>query len=284
MPAPRFDDRFTIWGEAVGAHANTDADGNAASLSRRTGGAILGADMKLYDSGASSLRVGVAGGYTRSDFDVDARLSSGRLESGHALIYAGARFGGWRLDGGLGYSFGETSLTRQVRIRGFGDTLRSERDTDLLQAFAELGYAFRFERFAIEPFAQLALLRVSSSSSFERGGPAALQVLSGEQNLGFTTLGLRAEAQLGAMPLFARGLLGWRYGFGELTPQATTGFVAGTTPARVFATQIDRNALVAEAGLDWRVSKATTVGLAYSAAIGERTRDHALKGRFEVRF
>lgn len=284
MPAPRFDDRFTIWGEAVGAHANTDADGNAASLSRRTGGAILGADMKLYDSGASSLRVGVAGGYTRSDFDIDARLSSGRLESGHALIYAGARFGGWRLDGGLGYSFGETSLTRQVRIRGFGDTLRSERDTDLLQAFAELGYAFRFERFAIEPFAQLALLRVSSSSSFERGGPAALQVLSGEQNLGFTTLGLRAEAQLGAMPLFARGLLGWRYGFGELTPQATTGFVAGTTPARVFATQIDRNALVAEAGLDWRVSKATTVGLAYSAAIGERTRDHALKGRFEVRF
>ncbi len=284
MPAPRFEERFAIWGEAVGAHANTDADGNAAGLSRRTGGAILGADMKLYDSGASSLRVGVAGGYTQSNFDVDARLSSGKLESGHALLYAGARYGNWRLDGGLGYSFGETSLTRQVRIRGFGDSLRSERDTELLQGFAELGYAFRFERLALEPFAQLALLRVSSGSALEQGGAAALRVFSGEQNLGFTTLGLRAEAQLGAMPLFARGLLGWRYGFGDLTPQAMTGFIAGTTPARVFATQIDRNALVAEAGLDWRATAATTLGLGYSAAIGERTRDHALKGRFEVRF
>ncbi|KUL97522.1 hypothetical protein DK26_00810 [Bosea sp. WAO] len=284
MPAPRLDERFTLWGEAFGAHANTDGDGNAASLSRRTGGAVVGADMKLYDSGLSSLRVGIAGGYTRSDFDVDARLSSGRLESGHVLIYAGARHGNWRLDGGVGYSFGETNLTRQVRIRGFGDTLRSERDTDVLQAFAELGYAFRFQSFALEPFAQIALLRVSSGSAIEQGGAAALRVASQDQSLGFTTLGLRAEAQLGAMPLFARGLVGWRYGFGDLTPQALTGFVAGTTPARVYAAQIDRNALVAEAGLDWRVSKATTVGIAYSAAIGERTRDHALKGRLEVRF
>jgi outer membrane autotransporter protein len=284
MPAPRLDERFSFWGEGFGAHANTDGDGNAASLSRRTGGAILGADMKLYDSGASSLRVGIAGGYTRSDFDVDTRLSSGRLESGHVLLYAGARHGNWRLDGGVGYSFGETNLTRQVLVRGFGNTLRSERDTDVLQAFAELGYAFRFQGFALEPFAQIALLRVSSGSAIEQGGAAALRVSSQDQSLGFTTLGLRAEAQLGAMPLFARGLVGWRYGFGDLTPQAGTAFVAGITPARVYAAQIDRNALVAEAGLDWRISKATTVGIAYSAAIGERTRDHALKGRFEVRF
>ncbi|KUL94403.1 hypothetical protein DK26_15550 [Bosea sp. WAO] len=284
MPAPRLDERFTLWGEAFGAHANTDGDGNAASLSRRTGGAVVGADMKLYDSGLSSLRVGIAGGYTRSDFDVDARLSSGRLESGHVLLYAGARHGNWRLDGGVGYSFGETNLTRQVRIRGFGDTLRSERDTDVLQAFAELGYAFRFQSFALEPFAQIALLRVSSGSAIEQGGAAALRVASQDQSLGFTTLGLRAEAQLGAMPLFARGLVGWRYGFGDLTPQALTGFVVGTAPARVYAAQIDRNALVAEAGLDWRATASTTLGLGYSAAIGERTRDHALKGRLEVRF
>ncbi|MBR3192279.1 autotransporter domain-containing protein, partial [Bosea sp. (in: a-proteobacteria)] len=101
---------------------------------------------------------------------------------------------------------------------------------------------------------------------------------------GFSMLGLRAEAQLGAMPLFARAMLGWRHGFGELTPQARTAFVAGTTPATVFAARIDREALVAEAGLDWRISQATALGLTYSAAIGERARDHALKGRVEMRF
>ncbi|SEG35993.1 outer membrane autotransporter barrel domain-containing protein [Bosea lathyri] len=284
LPAPRFEERFAVWGEAVGAQVNSNGDGNAAGLSQRIGGAILGADLKLYDTGASSLTVGVAGGYTRSNFDVDARLSSGRIESGHAALYADARFGAWRLDGGLAYSFGETSLTRQVQLRGFSDRLRSDRDSQLLQAFGEFGYAFRFERFAIEPFAQLALLRISSGSAVEQGGPAALRVSSGEQNLGFATLGLRSEAQLGTMPLFARGLLGWRYGFGELTPQALTAFAIGATPARVHATAIDRNALVAEAGLDWRASQSTTLGLAYSAAIGERSRDHALKGRIDVRF
>ncbi len=280
LPAPR----FAIWGEAVGAHASTDGDGSAAALSRRTGGFILGVDVELYDTGTSSLRVGVAGGYTQSSFDVDTRLSSGQRESGHAALYAGARFGAWRLDGGLAYSFGDTSLTRQVRIRGFGDTLRADRDGWVAQAFAELGYAFTYERFAIEPFAQFALLRVSNGSGVERGGPAALRVFSDKQDLGFATLGLRAEAQLGTMPLFARGLLGWRHGFGDLTPQAATAFALGLTTAQVYAATIDRNALVAEAGLDWRPSRSTTLGLAYSAVIGDRTRDHALKGRLDIRF
>ncbi|RXT17305.1 MULTISPECIES: autotransporter domain-containing protein, partial [unclassified Bosea (in: a-proteobacteria)] len=84
--------------------------------------------------------------------------------------------------------------------------------------------------------------------------------------------------------LFARAMLGWRHGFGELTPQAKTAFALGTTPARVFAAQIDREAVVAEAGLDWRISQATALGLTYSAAIGERSRDHALKGRVEMKF
>jgi uncharacterized protein with beta-barrel porin domain len=79
-------------------------------------------------------------------------------------------------------------------------------------------------------------------------------------------------------------MLGWRHGFGELTPQATTAFATGTTPAQVFAAKLDREALVAEAGLDWRLSSTANLGLTYSAAIGERSRDHALKGRVEMRF
>ena len=75
-----------------------------------------------------------------------------------------------------------------------------------------------------------------------------------------------------------------RHGFGDLTPQARTAFATGTTPAQVFAARIDREALVAEAGLDWRISPTTALGLTYSAAIGERSRDHALKGRVEMRF
>jgi len=284
MAAPIPQPRYAFWGEAFGGTGNTDADGNAASQSRRTGGALLGADLMVHEAPGSSLKLGVAGGYSQSRFDLDARRSSGRLESGHAALYAGARFGQLRFDAGAAYSWSESDIRRQVAIRGFGDSLRLQRPGSVAQGFAELGYAFAFSGIALEPFAQLALIRVSTDSGTERGGAAALRVLSSDQTLGFTTLGLRAEAQIGALPLFARGMLGWRHSFGDLTPQARTAFVAGTTPATVFAAPIDREALVAEAGLDWRISSATALGLTYSAAIGERSRDHALKGRVEMRF
>ncbi|CAN7142283.1 autotransporter domain-containing protein [Bosea sp. LjRoot90] len=284
MTAPVAQPRYALWGEAFGGAGNTNADGNAAGLSRRSGGALLGADLMLYDNPGSSLRVGIAGGYSQSRFDLDARLSTGKLESGHAALYAGARFGNLRLDAGLAYTWSESDIRRQVQIRGFGDSLRLQRPGAVAQGFAELGYGFAFSGFALEPFAQLALIRVSTEAGTEQGGAAALRVLSSDQTLGFTTLGLRAEAQLGSAPLFARAMLGWRHGFGELTPQAKTAFALGTTPARVFAAKIDREALVAEAGLDWRISSATALGLTYSAAIGERSRDHALKGRVEMKF
>ncbi|QEL24778.1 autotransporter domain-containing protein [Bosea sp. F3-2] len=284
MPAPRREARYALWGEALGGQANTNADGNAAGLSRRTGGAILGADMLLFNSGPGSLRVGVAGGYTQSRFDLDARLSSGRLESGHAALYAGSRFGAFRLDAGLSLSWSESDIRRQVAIRGFGDLLRSQRPGSTAQAFAELGYGFTWQGLALEPFAQLALIRVSTEAGLEQGGAAALRLVSSEQNPGFTTLGLRAEAQILETPLFARGMVGWRHGFGDLTPQALTAFATGIAPARVFAAPIDRDGFAAEAGLDWRATQTTTLGLTYAASLGERTRDHALKGRIDMRF
>jgi fibronectin-binding autotransporter adhesin len=284
LPSPRFEQRYAFWGEALGGQANSNGDGNAASLSRRSGGAVLGADMLLYDTGSRSLRLGIAGGYTQSRFDLDARRSTGTLDSGHAALYAGARFGALRLDAGVAYSRSESDIRRQAAIGSFGDILRSQRPGAVTQAFAELGYSIAWQGLAFEPFAQIALLRVSNEATTEQGGAAALRLFSSEQTLGFSTLGLRAEAQVSATPFFARAMLGWRHGFGELTPQAVTAFASGTTQARVFAARLDRDALSAEAGLDWRASSATTLGLTYAATRGERSRDHALKGRIDVRF
>jgi outer membrane autotransporter protein len=85
MPAPVPPPRYALWGTAFGSTGDSDGDGNAASLNHRSGGALLGADLMLHDAPGSSLKIGVAGGYSQSRFDLNARLSSGRLESGHAL-------------------------------------------------------------------------------------------------------------------------------------------------------------------------------------------------------
>jgi autotransporter-associated beta strand protein len=285
LPAPLPQPRYRLWGQALGTQGRSGATANTAAIESRGAGFLIGADALVAEGAGSSLRLGVAGGYEASRFDLDGRLSSGRLEAGQAALYAAARFGAWRLDGGLGISFGEAELTRQVRIRGFSDTLKSQRASRVLQGFVELGYGFAWGGLALEPFAQLALLQIGADGALERGGPAALRLPGTRQELGFSTLGLRAEARLGETPLFARGLIGWRHGFGDLKPASLAAFASGGAGlARIGGTPIDRDALLAEARLDWRLGEATTLGISYAAALGTRSRDHSLRGRLDMRF
>lgn len=285
MPAPVFDpSRFTIWGEAIGAKGSTDRDGNAGSLHRSGGGMLLGMEMKSDTIGAAQWRLGVAGGYTQTDFDIDARSAKGELSSAHGAIYGGTRLGAISFRAGAAYAWSETDMRRQVSLPGFTDNLRLDGRSATAQAFAEIGYGVTLGPVALEPFAQIAAVTIRTDRAAEQGGPAALVVLGRDQRLGFTTLGLRAEAQLGALPLIARGMLGWRHAFGDTTPAADLAFVTGVTPFRSYAAPLARDTLLAEAGLAWKASSSTTLGLSYGAALSNSTRDHALKGRIDIAF
>jgi outer membrane autotransporter protein len=283
LPAPRIEtSRVTLWGEAIGAARRSQGDGNAASLERRGGGMLAGAELE--SNGVSAWRVGALAGFTRHHFDLDARRSSGTQDVVHAALYGGARLGAVTLRAGATYAWNETDLTRQVLLRGFSDVLRHDGAGATAQGFVEIGYALQAGGIAFEPFAQIALVHVRGEAGTEQGGAAALRASGSSQNLGFTTLGLRAEAQVPGMPLFARGMLGWRHAFGETTPSARLSFASGGGAFNVYAAPVARDALVAEAGLSWRVSGLTSLGVAYTAALGEGQRDHALKGRLDVRF
>lgn len=43
-------------------------------------------------------------------------------------------------------------------------------------------------------------------------------------------------------------------------------------------TPVDRDALVAEAGLEWQASQAVSLGVAYQGQIGSQAKEHAFKG------
>jgi hypothetical protein len=65
----------------------------------------------------------------------------------------------------------------------------------------------------------------------ETGGAAALNVLGDETTVTFTTLGLRASHQFSldnGFSMTARGMLGWRHAFGDVTDR----FVRGATAER----------------------------------------------------
>jgi outer membrane autotransporter protein len=273
--------RSALWGEGFGSWGQIASNGNAASLETSTGGFILGADALVTDT----VRLGVAGGFTRTSFDVDGRLSSGSNDSVFGAFYGSSSWGNLNLRLGASYAWHDFDVSRTIRFPGFADRTHASYDGWTAQAFAEVGYRMSLGRVQLEPFAGASLLRLHTDGFAEEGGAAGLTGSAQDQDLATTTLGLRAAAQLSVqVPLIARGLLGWRHAFGDVEPTTLLAFAGGASAFTVAGAPIDRDALVAEAGLDWQTSEAISLGVSYSGQIGERAQEHVLKGNLTWRF
>ncbi|MFL5179128.1 MAG: autotransporter domain-containing protein [Microvirga sp.] len=282
VPVQPIDPRvFAVWGQGFGAFGRTDGEAGTAALKRSTGGFILGADATFDER----WRAGVAGGYTRTSIDVASRLSSAAIESVHGAVYGGANLGAVQLRAGAAIAGQDVTASRAVAFRGFADGLRAGYDQTVLQAFGEAGYRVPIGAATVEPFGQLAALRVGTDGFREGGGAAALQSFARTHEVGFSTLGVRAEARLGMdTPFVARGLVGWRRAFGDTTPTALLGFPGGALPFVIAGAPIARDSLVAEAGLDYRIGQTAALGVSYAGALAQDAQDHTFKGRFEIQF
>lgn len=273
--------RYALWGEGFGAWGRTRSNGNGASLDASTGGFILGADALVSDG----LRLGLAGGYLSTSFDVDARLSSGTTDSVFGALYGSGKWGALNLRFGVVYAQQDIDVRRTISVPGYADATRSSYDGSTLQGFGEVGYRLSLGSLALEPFAGAALLRLSTDGFQESGGAAALSGFGRTYELGTTTLGIRAEARLSTeVPLTVKGLLGWRHAYGDVEPQALVAFAGGVSPFVVSGVPLDRDGLVAEAGLDWQASRSLSLGVSYAGQIGSRAQDHALKGNLTWQF
>lgn len=286
MPKPPSAERFAVWGQGYGSWGRTSSDGNAASLSRSTGGLLLGADAAVFDT----LRLGVVAGYSRSSFDVDRRLASGESDNYHLGLYGGGQWGALSLRTGLSYSWHDLSTRRSIVAAGLGDTLRADYDAGTAQAFGEFGYRTdlgqtALGRIALEPFAGLAYVVLRSDRFSERGGAAALSGASDNTSLGYTTLGLRAAAttRLQGMDLILRGGLGWRHAFGDVDPKTVLAF-SGSNPFAIAGLPIARDAALVEAGLDLALGANTALGASYTAQLANDAQDHAFKANLVVKF
>ncbi len=282
MPALAASGRFAAWGQGYGSWGRSEADGNAARLTRSSGGFVVGADAALTDT----LRLGLLAGYSRSEFKASGRLSAGESDSYHLGLYGGGQWGALGLRLGASYSWHDLETRRTVAFTGFADTLRAGSQAGTAQLFGELGYQLALGQLGLEPFAGLAYVHLHSGGFREAGGAAALSGRSDDTGFGYATLGLRGAHSLalpGGTHLTLRGALAWRHAFGDVTPQATLAF-AGTGPFSVAGLPIARNAALVEAGLDLAVAKSTTLGLSYTGQLSQEAQDHAFKANLAVRF
>ena len=280
VPAP-----YVFWGQGFGDFGHNGGDGNAARLDRSLGGFVLGADAPVPGAFGNAWRVGVAGGYTHDDLSVKARNSSGTFESVFGALYGAADYGPVAVRLGASYGGNSTDTNRSILFPGFIDGAHTSYGGDTVQGFGEVGYRLGFARAVLEPVLQGAAIHIHQDGFSETGGVAALRGFGQDNDVQTTTLGVRGEiAPWSTLPVVARAFLGWRHAFGDANPAALLAFEAGSSAFSVTGAPIDRNALAAEAGLDWRASSALTLGVSYSGQVGDRAEDHAVKGKMEYRF
>ncbi len=286
---------FGLWGQGFGSFGDARSDGNAAGLTRQTAGFALGADLRLENG----FRIGVAGGYTQTNLDTTGRLQSGQIESAYGGVYGGTEFGAVALRLGAVYADNSLRTRRSVTLPGLSETETARYGGRTVQGFGELGYRFALPVSAavlspngaaplayIEPFVGGAYVHIGQDRFLEAGGVAALRGLARDNEVGTATAGLRAQTLLDlgfGAPVAAHGLVGYRRAFGDVVPTALLAFQGGASFVSA-GIPIDRDALIASAGLDLRVSASATLGLAYTGQVGARAQDHAVKGGFTYRW
>lgn len=274
-------DRFAVWGNAFGSWGKNGGDGNAAAFDRSLGSLLMGGDALVGDN----LRVGLMTGFSRSSFDVDGRNSSGEITGYHLGAYGGGQWGVVSLRTGVAYTWNSLDTRRAVTIPGLSEVLSADYDAGTAQIFGEAGYRIDTAGASFEPFANLAYVNVRTDAFTETGGSAALSQAGSSTDATFTTLGIRAsgDVALGTVNATARGMVGWRHAFGDVTPLSTLAFDNGDAFI-VAGAPIARNAAVVEAGLDFDIAPTAKLGVSYTGQFGSGVSDNGAKLDLSIRF
>ncbi|WP_084807105.1 autotransporter domain-containing protein [Bradyrhizobium sp. NAS80.1] len=268
-------------GRAFGSWGHTDGDGNAARLSRSTGGFFVGADASVFDAG----RFGAVAGYSRTTFDVKDRRSSGSSDNYHLGLYGGTQWGDLAFRTGAAYTWNDISTSRNVTFSGFTDSLKGDYNAGTAQVFGELAYGIGKGAARFEPFANLAYVNLRTDGFTEKGRAAALTSTSANTDATSTTLGLRASTTFGLnyAVVTAKGTLGWRHAFGDVSPFSTMR-LAGSDAFAIGGVPIARDAAVVEAGLDFALTPNAVLGVSYGGQFGSGVSDQSARANFSVKF
>jgi outer membrane autotransporter protein len=273
---------LTSWLKGFGGFGKTDGNSNAASLSTTYSGFLTGGDIRY-----GMLRAGLMGGYSHANLNVDARGSSGGIDSAQLGAYGSLAVGGFHLRSGASASFDTVDTSRTVAVPGFTDRTRGRFNGYTAQIFSEVAYSMAVNRVAIEPFAGPAYVHVHDAAFLESGGVAALSASASNENIGYSSLGLCA----GTLWTLANGTViaphasaAWQHAFGDVVPTAALAFASTGAAFTVSGVPIAKNSALIEGGIDWRITAQIKLGVAYQGELAKSAQTNTAKGSFTWNF
>ena len=272
---------LTWWGQSIGSWGHEDGTSNNAALSRTTGGFLAGADVPVGESS----RIGVVGRYTKTSLGIPQRGSSSFSDDVYVGLYAGTSLGALALNAGGDYTQHGITANRRVVTADFSDGARSSTAARTAEFYGNAAYRFSFKQAIVEPFAQVAYVKLAIDSFQERDSLMALAV-QGSQHAGtYTTLGMRGATHFVFQgdSFTAHASLGWRHVFGNLKTSSALSF-ADASAFAVRGLPLARNALAVNAGIDVAVNKRVKLGVSYDGQIAAHMMDAGFRGNVSWRF
>ncbi len=271
-----------VWGQGFGSWGHWNSDGNAAKLNRSIGGFFVGADAPVFDT----WRLGAVAGYSNTSFEGSSLGSSVSSDSYHIGLYGGTNWDDFAFRAGATYAWHDISTDRSIQFPGLADSLKGDYHAAAVQVFGEFGYRMQANNIAFEPFANLAYVNLHTGGFTEKGGSAALTSASDSSGITATTLGLRASTSfnLNETPVTAKGMLGWRHAYGDVTPNSVMRAAAGSEAFSIDGVPIARDAAVIQAGLELALSPTTMLGVSYGGKFGSGVADQTFSAKFDLKF
>lgn len=273
-------DRAAGWAQGLGGWGDFDGGRSTAGVDHDTAGFLTGLDLPL-----GAWRIGGFAGYSRSNWDIDARRASGDSDDYHVGVYGGRAARGFSLKLGVGYTWHDVSAQRSVAFATISDRLEADYDANALQAFGELGYRFGGAGVSLDPFANVAHVRLRTDGFAETGGVTALSADAETLQTTIATLGVRPTTQVALGPARAtlRGMLGWRHAFGDVVPTARHRFTGGAAFS-VEGASLARDAAVLEAGANLAFGRGGVASITWGGQFGDGVTDQRVRVDIRLTF
>ncbi|HCL62749.1 MAG TPA: hypothetical protein DIC31_09830 [Rhizobiales bacterium] len=150
------------------------------------------------------------------------------------------------------WAWNDIDTSRAVIFPGFFEREKASYNADTGQLFGEVAYPTSMGDMALEPFAGIAFVKVDIDSFKEHGDVAALRSGGFDEDVSYSTLGLRAATTMHVSNLIVtpKVAAAWQHAFDDVTPGAALAFASTGIGFDITGVPLAENSLLVEAGLD----------------------------------
>ncbi|WP_310620380.1 autotransporter domain-containing protein [Flexibacterium corallicola] len=274
----------TSWARGYGSWGEWDGNGNAAKISRNTGGFFVGVDGSVSED----LSIGLLAGYGYASYDVDARRSNADNNMLHLGSYGKYSYNNLRLGLGTAYTANFLDVDRTVDVNTIYEKDSGSYIANTIQVYGDVFYLFETPYAVFIPFVSGAFVAQSANSFTEGGGGNTSQVVNPDtQTAFFTTLGARIQREFEisdhALSIFAEA--GWQHTAGQDTSKTRNSYRHDTSAEQIIeGVPLARDVVWISAGFEGEIRENWSLGVAYDGRFGDGTTDNGVQAELRVRF